>query len=263
MNQFPQPCTKCTHIQHHRMGGSSADPTQIININGVLFAYSIGMQLYVKKCCLYTYYTGGRHTPVCTYILDALISKMKKPILKYAVVGTNMEEVYELKEKKEDTIVVYGDRVKLVRNILFNDYSNTLDAPYEIITYKEGEKRKRRQLKEMEKETKRTTTTSSTENGDTCQLQYVYLIRERTAVVSNQPIYKIGKTTQKNFDRFKGYGKGYEVYLHIACNDCHTTETAIIEQFTNKYRRVTEYGSEYFEGNRKEMIQDICNIVFA
>ena len=78
-----------------------------------------------------------------------------------------------------------------------------------------------------------------------------------------QPIYKIGKSAQKNFDRFKGYNKGYEVFLHIACTNCHVSESSIIAKFTNKYRQATEYGSEYFEGDRKEMMQYICNIVFC
>ncbi len=96
-----------------------------------------------------------------------------------------------------------------------------------------------------------------------CRPQYVYLIRERTAVIMNQSIYKIGKTTQKNFSRFNGYGKGYEVFLHIACIDCHAKELTIMSSFADKYRHATEYGKEYFEGDRNEMMRDICNIVFA
>ena len=92
-------------------------------------------------------------------------------------------------------------------------------------------------------------------------LEYVYLLQERTAVALNKPIYKIGRTNQSNFERFKGYHKGYKILLHVACNNCKDIERKIIELFIINYNHYTEYGNEYFEGNYKSMIKDIFSLV--
>lgn len=92
-------------------------------------------------------------------------------------------------------------------------------------------------------------------------LEYVYLLQERTAVALNKPIYKIGRANQSNFERFKGYHKGYKILLHVACNNCKDIEKKIIELFIINYNHYTEYGNEYFEGNYKLMIRDIISLV--
>jgi hypothetical protein len=92
-------------------------------------------------------------------------------------------------------------------------------------------------------------------------LEYVYLLQERTAVALNKPIYKIGRTNQPNFERFKGYHKGYKILLHVVCNDCKDIEQKIIDLFIKNYNHYTEYGNEYFEGNYKSMIKDIFSLV--
>jgi hypothetical protein len=92
-------------------------------------------------------------------------------------------------------------------------------------------------------------------------LEYVYLLQERTAVELNKPIYKIGRTNQPNFERFKGYNKGYKILLHVACNDCKYIEQKIIDLFIINYNHYTEYGNEYFEGDYKSMIKDIFSLI--
>lgn len=93
------------------------------------------------------------------------------------------------------------------------------------------------------------------------KFEYIYMIQERTAVVSNQPIYKIGRTSQSNFERFKQYGKGYKILLHVVCNNCIAKELEVINLFKTKYLQVTEYGNEYFHGDYKSMIKDIMNLL--
>jgi hypothetical protein len=92
-------------------------------------------------------------------------------------------------------------------------------------------------------------------------LEYVYLLQERTAVALNKPVYKIGRTNQSNFERFKGYHKGYKILLHVVCNDCKDIEQKIIDLFIINYNHYTEYGNEYFEGDYKSMIKDIFSLV--
>jgi hypothetical protein len=92
-------------------------------------------------------------------------------------------------------------------------------------------------------------------------LEYVYLLQERTAVALNKQIYKIGRTNQSNFERFKGYHKGYKILLHVVCNDCKDIEQKIIDLFIKNYNHYTEYGNEYFEGNYKSMIKDIFSLI--
>ncbi len=46
-----------------------------------------------------------------------------------------------------------------------------------------------------------------------------------------------------------------------ACLNCHELEKEIIKLFTSKYVRKTYFGREYFEGNQRSMIGDLCDIV--
>ena len=55
--------------------------------------------------------------------------------------------------------------------------------------------------------------------------QYVYLFHTREFFNSNQPIYKIGKTTKPNFTRFSNYPKGSVMLFQSACLNCHELNT--------------------------------------
>jgi hypothetical protein len=90
---------------------------------------------------------------------------------------------------------------------------------------------------------------------------YVYLIQEREFVRLDEPIYKIGKTTMDNLQRIIQYPTGSRLILQTICSNCHTCEKEIIDFFKNKYKIRKDYGNEYFEGNHKEMMKDIYNII--
>lgn len=92
---------------------------------------------------------------------------------------------------------------------------------------------------------------------DTFQYSYIYLIQDRTSVALDNGIYKIGKTKQKNFARLNTYPKGYRIILFIACSNCDTLESSLIELFKKKYKQVLDYGNEYFQGNEICMMRDI------
>jgi hypothetical protein len=91
-------------------------------------------------------------------------------------------------------------------------------------------------------------------------LQYVYLIQEREFVQSGKPVFKIGKTKQPNFSRFKQYPKGSVMIHHSTCFNCDECENEIIKLFKTKFQQRTDIGTEYFEGDYKVMLCDICDI---
>ncbi len=90
---------------------------------------------------------------------------------------------------------------------------------------------------------------------------YIYLIYLREFINSKENVYKIGKTTQINNNRFSSYPKGSKVLFQMTCSNCHNLEKEIIKLFKQKYtHRKKDYGDEYFEGNSEEMIKDIFNL---
>lgn len=103
----------------------------------------------------------------------------------------------------------------------------------------------------------------STDNQTTFMdnTQYVYLIQEREFINSNQPIYKIGKTKQINNLRFNSYPKGSRLLSQLCCKDCDETERQIISLFDKKYKRHIEIGREFYEGEYRNMILDIIDII--
>jgi hypothetical protein len=92
-------------------------------------------------------------------------------------------------------------------------------------------------------------------------IEYIYLLQERTSVESEIDVYKIGKSTQKNYKRFDSYHKGFKLLLHIKCDNCDLIEKQIINSFKIKYNHYEKFGNEYFEGDYKEMMIDIINLV--
>jgi hypothetical protein len=77
------------------------------------------------------------------------------------------------------------------------------------------------------------------------------------------PVYKIGRTKQANLERFLTYPKGSVILLHTICHDCCSCEKKVISLFDKKYKKRTDFGNEYYEGNYKDMKKDINDIVEA
>ena len=91
--------------------------------------------------------------------------------------------------------------------------------------------------------------------------QYIYLLQEREFINSKQPIYKIGKTKQPNHKRFNSYPKGSVLLLQTECSNCDDYEKQILFVFDHNFKKRTDIGSEYFEGNYKMMMKYINNII--
>jgi len=78
---------------------------------------------------------------------------------------------------------------------------------------------------------------------------YIYLVKEREFIKTNENIYKIGRSKQENTKRFLQYPKGSELIIQARCIDCIKTEKIIIDLFKKKFIHRRDIGNEYFEGN--------------
>jgi Zinc-finger of C2H2 type len=91
--------------------------------------------------------------------------------------------------------------------------------------------------------------------------QSVYLLQTREFINAKQNVYKIGRTTKDNYIRFTQYPKGSILLFQSSCYDCRELERRIIKHFKLKYTVKCMIGREYFEGNRREMIKDMCDLI--
>ena len=259
-----QSCQYCYQITTIARGSSTKPNAQMIGINGAIMYYKNGFKKYVKPCCLMAYYFGSEQ--LSNYLVNQNFNSIVKPKApKYCITDNDAFPVYEISYKDQETIrnpesMNKNDKLEIVR------YLKMIENPvYHKIVTKAAYDRK---LKEWQNKTEDMDVDMECPINDADQLsndkpQYVYLIQERTSVVAKQSIYKIGRTEQPNFERFKGYVKGYKILLHLACDDSKVAEKQIMDQFKSKYRHATEYGNEYFEGNYKKMITHITTIVFG
>ena len=90
-------------------------------------------------------------------------------------------------------------------------------------------------------------------------IQYVYLIQTEKFVKSGEPVYKIGKTKQLNYTRFRQYDTGSIQLYQSVCKNCDDMERKIMKLFDTKYER--HRGKEYFKGNYDDMLDDISELV--
>ena len=91
---------------------------------------------------------------------------------------------------------------------------------------------------------------------------YIYLLHEREFIRTKENIYKVGMSRQSNLSRFNNYPKGSQLICQIECIDCKFVETVILRLFSDKFHKCNEYGNEYFQGDKKCMI-DIIYIIIS
>ena len=84
----------------------------------------------------------------------------------------------------------------------------------------------------------------------------IYLIHTREFYNNNKPIFKIGRShTLEN--RIKYYPKGSKIICMINCINSVICEKELIKIFKEKFTQKLEYGIEYFEGDKNDMIIEI------
>ena len=88
----------------------------------------------------------------------------------------------------------------------------------------------------------------------------IYLLREREFVRLNEDVYKIGRS--KNIkNRMNNYPKGSSIELMMGCQDSVAVEKALLDIFRKKFIPKTEYGAEYFYGDKQTMIRTITDFI--
>lgn len=99
------------------------------------------------------------------------------------------------------------------------------------------------------------------------QTNYVYMIQRHDFVLLDVPIYKIGKSRQKNnkephlTKRLNNYPKESKTIKCIIVNDCDIIEREIIKQFKIKFTQCLDVGTEYFMGQLELLEEEFDKII--
>ena len=86
---------------------------------------------------------------------------------------------------------------------------------------------------------------------------YIYLLQEREFLKTKENVFKVGMTTKQNHERFNQYPKGSILLFQMICENCKNMENQIITSFKEKFTQRKDIGTEYFQGNYKNMIDII------
>jgi hypothetical protein len=88
--------------------------------------------------------------------------------------------------------------------------------------------------------------------------EYIYCLIEREFIKTGENVFKIGRTNQDNYDRFKQYPKGSKLIYQCMCVNSKEAEKEIINKSKEKLKLRKDIGNEYFEGDINVLI-DIIN----
>lgn len=91
--------------------------------------------------------------------------------------------------------------------------------------------------------------------------QYVYIIKEREFIKTNENIYKIGRTDKGFSKRVKSYPNGSVVMCIIKVPDSKKYETAVKKSFNILFKKRKDIGHEYYEANYQDMHNNFCKII--
>lgn len=91
---------------------------------------------------------------------------------------------------------------------------------------------------------------------------FLYMLREREFIKTNEDIYKVGKTSQPClYDRLKKYPKNSELLLAIKVPDCHSMETKLLRSLRTKFIPRRDIGLEYFQGDPNDILREFLDQV--
>jgi hypothetical protein len=84
-------------------------------------------------------------------------------------------------------------------------------------------------------------------------MPYIYLIKEREFIKTEENIFKLGKTKQTDNKRFYSYPKGSILIFQVYSENINKVEKNLIKIFKKTFTHVIKYGNEYFEGDSIKM----------
>lgn len=90
---------------------------------------------------------------------------------------------------------------------------------------------------------------------------YVYIIKEREFIKTNESIYKIGRTEKGHYKRTSQYPKGSVMMTIVKVSDSKIYETKIKEVFNKKFKQRKDIGSEYYEANFKSLFKQFIKVI--
>lgn len=90
---------------------------------------------------------------------------------------------------------------------------------------------------------------------------YTYYKKESLQIKMKMYI-KQEKTKQINNKRFHQYPKKSILIYQILCDDCDELERSIIINFKLLFKRRSDIGNEYFEGDKNVMIKSIHHLMY-
>ena len=114
-------------------------------------------------------------------------------------------------------------------------------------------------LKKLQKRFVESTETTNTSNG------FIYMIRTRASLNASENVYKVGKTRRAFSSRMNGYDKGYETILvvPVAYVVLDKTERHILDHIGQHFKQRVDYGLEYFEGDRMQLVKRVMERCFV
>jgi hypothetical protein len=91
---------------------------------------------------------------------------------------------------------------------------------------------------------------------------YIYCLIEREFLKSDEPIYKVGKSTNL-FRRFHNYPKGSKIVFFSEVNDCHLAEKELLKVLNSheKIVKASDIGKEYYKSKLTDILQVLVNTV--
>jgi len=88
----------------------------------------------------------------------------------------------------------------------------------------------------------------------------LYIMHTRELHTLQLEIYKIGRSNILD-NRMKQYPKGSKIICMINCENSILCEKELIKIFKSKFIQRLEYGTEYFEGDKRLMMKEIFNFI--
>ena len=91
-------------------------------------------------------------------------------------------------------------------------------------------------------------------------MEGLYLMHTREFIKSEEKIYKLGRSFTLD-NRVKQYPKKSKIICMVNCENSILCEKELIKLFKGKFIQKLDYGTEYFEGDKKLMIREIFNFI--
>ena len=88
---------------------------------------------------------------------------------------------------------------------------------------------------------------------------YIFLVREREFVKTNENVFKLGSSRGEKLDESKAFPNGSILLSLISCHNSDKKLNKLLNLFKDKFSERNDLGENYFEGNSEDMIKIISD----